>query len=139
MADDKAITIDPTRLIQGIVIGIEFLGAGAIMSPSDNGRLKGVRSGAAIWTVGSISIACGLGFLKEGAFISALIFVVLNIFDWLHIRADKQGNYLVEQIQLPFHQAVALRIAVRHRSGEAGRVREDRADVRCRAGSVSGQ
>ncbi|MCQ0093973.1 MgtC/SapB family protein [Roseovarius sp. M141] len=89
MAEDDAISIDPTRLIQGIVGGIGFLGAGAIMSPSDDGRLKGVRSGAAIWAVGSIGIACGLGFLKEAAFISALIFVVLNIFDWLHIRGNK--------------------------------------------------
>ena len=86
MAEDEAIAIDPTRLIQGIVGGIGFLGAGAIMSPSKDGRLKGVRSGAAIWAVGSIGVACGLGFLKEAAFISALIFVVLNIFDWLHIR-----------------------------------------------------
>jgi len=89
MADDDAITIDPTRLIQGIVGGIGFLGAGAIMSPSDDGRLKGVRSGAAIWAVGSIGIACGLGFLKEAAFISGLIFACLNIFDWLHIRSNK--------------------------------------------------
>ncbi len=89
LADDAAMNIDPTRLIQGIVGGIGFLGAGAIMSPSDDGRLKGVRSGAAIWAVGSIGIACGLGFLKEAAFISALIFVVLNIFDWLHIRSSK--------------------------------------------------
>ncbi len=86
MAEDAAISIDPTRLIQGIVGGIGFLGAGAIMSPSDDGRLKGVRSGAAIWAVGAIGIACGLGFLKEAAFISALIFIVLNVFDWLHIR-----------------------------------------------------
>ena len=89
MAEDEAMSIDPTRLIQGIVGGIGFLGAGAIMSPSKDGRLKGVRSGAAIWAVGAIGVACGLGFLKEAAFIAALIFVVLNIFDWLHIRGSQ--------------------------------------------------
>jgi putative Mg2+ transporter-C (MgtC) family protein len=86
MAEDDALAIDPTRLIQGIVGGIGFLGAGAIMSPSKDGRLRGVRSGAAIWAVGSIGIACGLGFLKEAAFIAVLIFIVLNLFDWLHLR-----------------------------------------------------
>ena len=86
VAEDDAISIDPTRLIQGLVGGIGFLGAGAIMSPSKDGRIKGVRSGAAIWAVGSIGIACGLGFLKEAAFLAALIFVVLNFFDWLHLR-----------------------------------------------------
>lgn len=89
MAEDEAMSIDPTRLIQGIVGGIGFLGAGAIMSPSKDGRLKGVRSGAAIWAVGAIGVACGLGFLKEAAFIAAVIFIVLNIFDWLHIRGSK--------------------------------------------------
>ncbi len=89
LAEEDAITIDPIRLIQGIVGGIGFLGAGAIMSPNDNGRLKGVRSGAAIWAVGSIGVACGLGYLKEAAFISVLIFAVLNIFDWLHLRGNK--------------------------------------------------
>lgn len=90
LAEDDAMSVDPTRLIQGIVGGIGFLGAGAIMSRGDNGRLKGIRSGAAIWAVGSTGIACGLGFLKEAAFISGLIFVVLNLFDWLHIRGNKQ-------------------------------------------------
>ena len=87
VAEDEAMSVDPTRLIQGIVGGIGFLGA--IMSPGDNGRIKGIRSGAAIWAVGSIGIACGLGYLKEAAFISALILVVLNIFDWLHIRGQE--------------------------------------------------
>lgn len=89
MAEDDAIQSDPTRLIQGIVGGIGFLGAGAIMSPSKDSRLKGVGSGAAIWSVGSIGVACGLGFLKEAAFIAVLIFIVLNIFDWLHVRGNK--------------------------------------------------
>ena len=94
MAEDQAITADPTRLIQGIVGGIGFLGAGAIMSPGDSGRLKGVGSGAAIWTVGAVGVACGLGFFKEAAFVSVLVFVVLNLFDWLHVRtrADKSDQ-----------------------------------------------
>jgi len=66
--------------------GIGFLRAGAIMSPQRDGRLRGVGSGAAIWAVGSIGVACGLGYLKEAAFTAALIFVVLNVFDWLELR-----------------------------------------------------
>ena len=86
MANDLSIRIDPTRLIQGVLSGIGFLRAGAIMSPQRDGRLRGVGSGAAIWAVGSIGVACGLGYLKEAAFTAALIFVVLNVFDWLELR-----------------------------------------------------
>lgn len=89
MAEDEAIRSDLTRLIQGIVGDIGFLGAGAIVSPSKDSRLKGVGSGAAIWSVGSIGVACGLGFLKEAAFIAVLIFIVLNLFDWPHISGSK--------------------------------------------------
>jgi putative Mg2+ transporter-C (MgtC) family protein len=81
MAEDPAMSVDPTRLIQGLVGGIGFLGAGAIMSSDSEGRLRGVGSGAAIWAVGSIGVACGLGYLKEAAFIAVLIFAVLNVFD----------------------------------------------------------
>ena len=78
-ANDEDVMMDPTRLIQGIVGGIGFLGAGAIMTTDDSGRLRGVASGAAIWGAGAIGVACGLGYLKEAAFVSVLIFVILNI------------------------------------------------------------
>jgi putative Mg2+ transporter-C (MgtC) family protein len=86
LVSDPAINVDPTRMIQGLVGGIGFLGAGAIMSNTDSGRLRGVGSGAAIWAVGAIGVACGLGYLKEGAFLAVLIFLVLNMFDWLDSR-----------------------------------------------------
>lgn len=82
MADDNDMTIDPTRLIQGIVGGIGFLGAGAIMTTHDGSRLRGVASGAAIWGAGAIGVACGLGYLREAAFVAAVIFVILNLPDW---------------------------------------------------------
>ncbi|MCB1313067.1 MAG: MgtC/SapB family protein [Sedimentitalea sp.] len=89
MASDKDLTMDPTRLIQGIVGGIGFLGAGAIMTRDQTGRLRGVGSGAAIWGAGAIGVACGLGYFKEAAFVAATIFAILNLHDWfLHI-ADR--------------------------------------------------
>ena len=82
IANDSNMAIDPTRLIQGIVGGIGFLGAGSIMTTQDGGHLRGVASGAAIWGAGAIGVACGLGYLWEAAFIAVLIFVVLNLSNW---------------------------------------------------------
>lgn len=73
--------VDPTRLIQGLVGAIGFLGAGAIIGTTDAGRLRGVASGAAIWGVGAIGIACGLGFLIEAVTLAVLYFLVLNLYD----------------------------------------------------------
>ncbi|MBT8456361.1 MAG: MgtC/SapB family protein [Rhodobacteraceae bacterium] len=81
---------DPTRLIQGLVGAIGFLGAGAIISTSEEGRLRGVASGAAIWGVGAVGVACGLGYFIEALVLSALFFVVLNAYDFLADRVDRE-------------------------------------------------
>ena len=52
-----SIELDPTRLVQGVVQGIGFLGTGVILRRE--GELHGVTTGAAVWTVGAIGAACG--------------------------------------------------------------------------------
>ena len=92
MANDEDLKVDPTRLIQGIVGGIGFLGAGAIMARG-GGQLRGVGSGAAIWAVGSIGVASGLGYYLEALFVSVTIFLVLNLYDWLHRLTLSQSGH----------------------------------------------
>ena len=74
---------DPTRVVQALVGAIGFLGAGAIISSRSEGRLRGVASGAAIWGVGAIGVAIGLGFLFEGFVLAAVYFLVLNVYGFL--------------------------------------------------------
>ncbi|MFL4471766.1 MgtC/SapB family protein [Tateyamaria armeniaca] len=98
IASDPNVSIDPSRLIQGLVGGIGFLGAGAIISNSSDGRLRGVASGAAIWGVGGIGIACGLGYIAEAVILSVLTFVILTASDLLQKKgtlpdgADEREN-----------------------------------------------
>ncbi|WP_297341914.1 MgtC/SapB family protein [Pseudophaeobacter sp.] len=49
IAGDPDMSVDPTRVIQGMLGGLGFLGGGAIISNTSDGRLRGVGSGAAIW------------------------------------------------------------------------------------------
>ncbi len=51
---------DPTRVIQGVVTGIGFLGAGVIMK--DGFRISGLTTAASIWTSAAIGIMLGVGF-----------------------------------------------------------------------------
>ncbi|MDD1622739.1 MAG: MgtC/SapB family protein [Methylococcaceae bacterium] len=53
-------TADPTRVIQGIVTGIGFLGAGVIMKEGMN--ISGLTTAASIWASSAIGILCGSGF-----------------------------------------------------------------------------
>lgn len=51
--------LDPLRVIEGVVGGIGFLGAGSIIQ--SRGSVKGVTTAATIWVVGAIGVACGVG------------------------------------------------------------------------------
>lgn len=49
-----------TRVIQGIIAGVGFLGAGTILK-SDHAMVHGLTTAASIWLVASLGIACGIG------------------------------------------------------------------------------
>ncbi len=51
---------DPTRIIQGVVTGIGFLGAGVIMREGMN--ISGLTTAASIWASSAIGIMVGVGF-----------------------------------------------------------------------------
>lgn len=77
-AGEGAIAVDPSRALQGIVIGIGFLGGGTIMVRES--RIHGLTSGAAIWVVGGLGLACGLGdYLIAGVAAALALFVLVLV------------------------------------------------------------
>ena len=74
-----AIAGDPTRIIQGIVTGIGFLGAGVIMREGFN--ISGLTTAASIWASSAIGILVGVGFYLAAmglAVMSAGIMIYLS-------------------------------------------------------------
>ncbi len=65
-------TADPTRVIQGIMTGVGFLGAGVIMK--EGFTIRGLSTAASIWMTAAIGIIIGVGFY--GAAISATLITV---------------------------------------------------------------
>lgn len=57
-ADVDASTV--SRVIQGVIAGVGFLGGGAILRTSDE-SIKGLTTAASIWLVAALGIACGAG------------------------------------------------------------------------------
>lgn len=84
---------DPTRVIQGIVTGIGFLGAGVIMREGLN--ISGLTTAASIWTASAIGIMVGLGF-----YLSAIAFALLSTFGMMW------GSRLEEW--LPSRKAISI-------------------------------
>ncbi len=57
--------VDLSSIIAGVMTGIGFLGAGAIIHRGDN-RVVGTATGASIWAAGGIGLAIGFGFYSLG-------------------------------------------------------------------------
>jgi len=62
---------DPTRVIQGIVTGVGFLGAGVVMR--DGLNISGLTTAASIWACSAIGIMVGIGF-----YASAIVLTLLS-------------------------------------------------------------
>jgi putative Mg2+ transporter-C (MgtC) family protein len=74
----EAIRMDPTRMAQGIMTGIGFLGAGVIFK--EGLTVRGLTTAASIWTTSAIGILMGTGLYAAGALATALTLGVLSIF-----------------------------------------------------------
>ena len=65
-----------TRVMQGIVSGIGFLGAGAILRRDRGGRVEGLTTAAGIWMTAAIGMAAGMG-QEMVALITTLVALVV--------------------------------------------------------------
>ncbi|MBU3656973.1 MAG: MgtC/SapB family protein [Rhodocyclaceae bacterium] len=97
----SAVTADgPSRVIQGIVTGIGFLGAGVIIH--EGRSVSGLSTAASIWAAAAIGILIGLGFYLAGitlAFLCAFsMSIVLRLESWLpkHKRYYFELSYTAE-------------------------------------------
>ena len=67
---------DPARVAAGIVAGIGFLGAGAIIR-REEGVVAGLTTAATIWAVAAIGLAAGAGLYVVSAVTTAIVLIVL--------------------------------------------------------------
>ena len=71
------ITSDPSRVAAGIVTGVGFLGAGAIIRRAGGQEVGGLTTAATIWAVAAIGLTAGAGLYLLSVVAAALILVVL--------------------------------------------------------------
>ena len=78
------ISLDPTRMAQGIMTGIGFLGAGTIMR--DGLSVRGLTTAASIWITAAIGILIGIGFYLPAVIATLLTLGTLSVFRWIESR-----------------------------------------------------
>jgi putative Mg2+ transporter-C (MgtC) family protein len=85
--------VDPTRLVQGIVTGVGFLGAGVIMREGPN--IRGLTTAASIWASSAIGVLVGVGF-----YAAAMLLTLLSTALMMYGRRVEE--------QLPCRPAIAV-------------------------------
>ena len=68
-----------SRVIQGLVTGIGFLGAGAILKVEASSQIKGLTTAAGIWMTAAVGVAIGLGHLGMAAIATVFAWFVLAV------------------------------------------------------------
>jgi len=81
---------DMSRVLQGVVAGIGFLGAGAIIKLDQAGIIKGLTTAASIWMAAAIGITVGLGRETTAIMATALALFILIVLRWA--EDNRQGR-----------------------------------------------
>lgn len=96
-----------SRVLQGLVSGIGFLGAGAVLKLSDHGEIRGLTTAASIWTTAAIGITAGLGLEATAILCAVLAWIILSVMVRIERLIDKRH-------QAPLVNASASKVDAPH-------------------------
>src|SRR6201989_2363224 len=83
-ASAEIVRVDPTRMAQGIMTGIGFLGAG--VSVKEGASVRGLTTAASIWITAAIGILAGVGFYFPVVIATVLTLGTLSLFRLIEAR-----------------------------------------------------
>lgn len=78
---------EQSQLLQGLMTGIGFIGAGAIIKQAHD--VRGVATAASIWTTGAIGASVAYGYIFVAVSLSLINLVILNVTWRLAARAEE--------------------------------------------------
>lgn len=81
-----------SRVIQGIVTGIGFIGAGSILKLDQERKIQGLTTAAGLWMTAAIGIACGVGTIGIAIIAAVLTVIVLALAGVIESRTEKYEN-----------------------------------------------
>ena len=78
-----------SRVVQGIITGIGFIGAGVILRDAAGRRVRGLTTAATIWVAASLGVACGVGYWSAVAAATLLTLAVLVLGGRIELLATR--------------------------------------------------
>jgi putative Mg2+ transporter-C (MgtC) family protein len=104
------VIVDPTRMAQGIMTGIGFVGAGAIIK--EGFTVRGLTTAASIWITAAIGILTGIGFYFAALVGTLLALGTLSTFRWIEARMPTE-TYAIFMVRFA-REAVMPEAALRN-------------------------
>ena len=86
----SALRIDPLRLVEAVVAGVSFIGAGTIFAGRGGERVQGITTAASLLMVAAIGITVGLRYHLLALAITALTLAVLGLLRVLERRTKRK-------------------------------------------------
>lgn len=83
-----------SRVIQGIVTGIGFVGAGAILKLNEEREIQGLTTAAGLWMTAAVGVACGVGALGLaviGTILAVIVLALEGVEKWWQNSRKKQN------------------------------------------------
>ena len=83
---------DMTRVVQGVIAGVGFLGAGTILKGDAESQVKGLTTAAGIWMTAAIGVAAGLGRETTAVLSTLLALAILSAIPVLSRFVDRPAE-----------------------------------------------
>lgn len=104
MVPIETIRTDPTRMAQGIMTGIGFLGAGVIFK--EGLTVRGLTTAASIWMTAALGILYGVGFFFPAVLGTVATLGTLQLFRWIETKMPSQ-SYALFVLRFPRKKTMA--------------------------------
>lgn len=95
---------DLSRVIQGVIQGIGFLCAGAIIFGASKQQVQGLTTAASIWAAAGIGVAAGLGMESTAVLSTVIVLIVLAIVPLFVRKGQSDASDASEKNEPPPHR-----------------------------------
>jgi len=86
------ITIDPLRLVESVVSGVAFIGAGTIFAARSGATVAGITTAASLLMVAIVGVAVGFGYYVLSLAVTLLTLLVLTVLNLTEHRKRKKAE-----------------------------------------------
>ena len=80
---EEAMRYDPIRILEAVVAGVAFLGAGTIFFSRADDAVKGLTTAASLWATAAVAMAAGMEHYVLAVGTTVMILVTLKLFHYL--------------------------------------------------------